>query len=240
MSAATNEMVVQWKGVAGHSVSAGTLKAGTVVFKGVMAMMIAGVVYNAGDPTSLLTAIAGADANGGLKVWARQSNVRLQIAGGTSKALGVTVTFANAGYIDVVLQQATDGGGLTTSTAAAAAEALRAHGLARRLIRVAYTGTGAGLTATTAATAVPVLRLLGWSSKTYGDAASVADQAIEMEFKTGIALAAAAADAPTRAQLGSKVRVADNLTVGSVLGPLDPAACLIDVDAQGNPWIKVG
>lgn len=239
MSAATNEMVVQWKGTAGHSVSQGTLKAGTVLFKGVMAMMIAGVVYNAGDPTSLLTAIAGADANGGLKVWARQSNVRLQIVGGTSKALGVTVSYANAGYIDVVLQQATDGGGLTTSTAAAAAEALRAHGLARRLIRVAYTGTGAGLTATTTATTVPVLRLLGWSSKTYGDAASVADQAIEMEFKTGIALAAPAADAPTRAQLGSHVRVADNITAGSVLGPLDPSAQLVDVDSGGNPYIKI-
>ena len=90
-------------------------------------------------------------------------------------------------------------------------------------------------------TAVPQVKLLGWSSKTYGDAASVADQPIEMEFKTGVAQAVAnGSDAPTRAMVGGQVTVTDDVTVSAAYDPFALQAELVDVTASGYPYIRVG
>ena len=135
------------------------LPAGVVLWKGSFVMLVGNKLYpfeaamNTATLPTKFTSIPGADANGGFVTYAKQQNVFIQLVGGVSKTLGVTVVYT-ANTVTVVVQLGTDGGGAVTSTAQAVVDAILAHATASRLIRIGATGTGLGLPVVTAATAV--------------------------------------------------------------------------------------
>lgn len=98
-------------------------------------------------------AVAGADADGGFRVIAKEPNVKLQIANGAT----TSVTVTQSTTFKVILLTAD----VATVTAAVALQALLANAQVRELIDAHYTGTGAGLIAVFAATQAPFVRLLG-------------------------------------------------------------------------------
>lgn len=100
-------------------------------------------------------AVAGADANGGLRVIAHQPNVQFQIS--TAVALSVQTTIVSNKWVVIVKADA------TAHTANDVELAIRAHAHARELIDIVHTGSGAGLIALLAAADVPHVRLVGVS-----------------------------------------------------------------------------
>lgn len=104
-------------------------------------------------------AVAGADADGGLRVIAKEPNVKLQVANGAS----AIVTVTNSTTFKLIFLTAP----VATATAADAVQYLLGNADAAKLIAVTYTGTGAGLIAAAAATEVPFVRLLGVAAGEY-------------------------------------------------------------------------
>ena len=239
--ALSNEIAVTFKGGPGISRTAATLATGKRLLKGALSMMVAGKVYPVGALTALALSLPGADADGGILVWSPQHRVRIALTGGTSQTLALTSITFGASTIDISIKLTTDGADAVTTTGAELAAFIRNHGLLSQILRVAARGTGASICAVATVTAVPQVKLLGWSSKTYGDAASVADQPIEMEFKTGVAQAVAnGSDAPTRAMVGGQVTLTDDVTCAAAFDPFALQAELVDVTASGYPYIRVG
>jgi len=210
------------------------IKAGVKLFHGGLSMAVGGVgnkLLSGASLAALATTIAGADANGGLVVRARQPSVRVQLLGGVSKSLGVNVVFGAT--IDVVIQQATDGGGVTTNTALEAANAVRAHALANSLVAIKHTGTGAGLTATAAAGAVAHIAFLGAAAQTYDASAALADKTLDLPdgiFEQGTYLClGASGDEPSMP--GALVGLAD-CTCKKTLDPLDFVAPMVGFEGS--------
>lgn len=238
--ALSNEIAVTYKGGPGISRTAGTLASGKRLLKGGLSMQVAGKVYPVGALTSLALSLPGADANGGILVWSPQHRVRIALTGGTSQTLALTSITFGASTLDISIKLSTDNADAVTTPGTVLAAFIRTHGVLSQLLRVAPRGTGASICAVATITAVPQVTLLGWASKTYGDAASVADQTVEMEFKTGVAQAQAnGSDAPTRAMIGGQVTVTDDVMVSAALDPFGLQAELVDVDASGYPYIRV-
>ena len=137
MSFATNEMISSGMVFQSELPTQKPLAAGQRVLKGTLGFMVGGEVYRAStfSTTPLSAAIltvAGADANGGVLVYATQANVRYtQITGGANKTLGVSVAYG-ASTVDVTVQLATNGGGTSTSTAADVVGAITGHAVAGR------------------------------------------------------------------------------------------------------------
>lgn len=155
--------------------AAGTTYAASVHgYLGAMTISVDGTPRPAVSGTSmaaLCTNYPGADADGGMYLSARTANVTLQLLGGTSKTLGVaSITYGST--IAIVIQQATDGGGLVTSTANDTVNLIRGNAETDRLLRAKATGTGAGLTATTGATTIAFITLLGVANQEF-DASQV-------------------------------------------------------------------
>ena len=239
--AASNEYSIQWKGSAGPGRSCGTLLQAKKVLKGALAMAVNGVAQPLLSGSNLIAkclTVAGADADGGVVLRALRRGVRIVFAGGQSKSLGVSV--AVGANTDVTVQLATDNASAVTSTAADVVGAIRGHAMANSLLVAQATGTGAGLAAAVAATAVPFIMVLGWASKSYGDAGSGSDQSIEMLFYTGTAqLAPKANDAPVRAGIGGPCWLEDDITCRATPVAIDLTATLADVDSAGYPYIEV-
>ena len=239
--ALSNEIAVTYKGGPGISRTANTLATAKRVLKGALSMLVAGKVYPVGALTTLALSLPGADADGGILVWSPQHRVRIALTGGTSQTLALTSITFGATYVDISIKLSTDNADAVTTTGTALAAFLRNHGLLSKILRVAARGTGASICAVATITAVPQVTLLGWASKTYGDAASQSDQTIEMEFKTGIAQAApASGDAPTRAMVGGMVTLTDDVTCAAAYDPFALQAELVDVTTSGYPYIRVG
>lgn len=239
--AASNEFSIQWKGSAGPGRGCGTLLAAKKLYKGALAMAVNGVAQPLLSGTSLIAkcaTVAGADDNGGVILRALRRGVRIVFAGGTSKTLGVSVSVgANS---DVTVQLGTDNANAVTSTGAEVVNAIRGHAMAAGLLVAQATGTGAGLAAAVAATAVPFIMVLGWASKSYGDAGSGSDQSIEMLFYTGTAMAGPkSSDAPARAAIGGPCWLEDDVTCRATPVAIDLTATLADVDSSGYPYIEV-
>ena len=220
------------------------LPAGVVLWKGSFVMLVGNKLYpfeaamnTAALPTKF-TSIAGADANGGFVVYSKQQNVSIQLVGGVSKTLGVTISYA-ANTVTVVVQLGTDGGGAVTSTAQAVVDAILAHATASRLIRIGATGTGLGLPVVTAATAVVKVVLLGFSQKTLDNSSGVTDVVGRYQFSTGIGeVQNSATDPIDRTMVGGLVALADNGAVKATLGALTYDVRLIDV-SDGLRYVNV-
>jgi len=106
------------------------------------------VTVNNGGPLP----VAGADANGGLRIIAKQPGIRFVL----TDAVGITITVVNGGDITVTAPVA-------SATAAVVRDALLANAQTAPLIDVAYTGTGAGLVLAFAIAAVPHVVMYGIS-----------------------------------------------------------------------------
>lgn len=241
---AQNELTVLWyQSSGGFTRRATSLAANTNIFRGSLAISVNGVATSLVSGTALnalSTTIAGADANGGLVFRSNQANVRVTTHGGTSQALGVFVSFANAGFVDIIIQQSTDGGGVVTSTAANVANAIRQHGLADELVHVVTTGTGAGLTVTTGTTAINQLVLLGAADETY---INLTGSAIprNMGFKMGkLRTVGLTGDVPVATNIGGLVTlVDDSYTIAATLDPMAFTARLIDIDFATVPYVNL-
>lgn len=103
--------------------------------------------------------VAGSDANGGLRVIAKQPNVRFSnTVSGAGTAITVTVEDAGS-TLDVLV---------TCNTGVVARDAQRAilaHAQAASLVDVAFTGTGGSAVSNFGtATAVPFVRPYGWAT----------------------------------------------------------------------------
>ena len=117
------------------------------------------------------TTFAGADADGGVVLRAREPGVTVQFAAGISKTLGVT-SITYGATIDVLIQQGTDGAAATTNTAEQMCNLIRGNAELNKLLAVKATGTGAGLTATKAATAIACISLKGIPERRIDNSAS--------------------------------------------------------------------
>lgn len=107
---------------------------------------------NNGGPLS----IAGADANGGIRVLGREGNLRFAIVTGGTVPV-VTIAEGSGGFTDVIVTQA------NTTIAKDTYLALQAHARSRELVQAWYTGTGAGVAGTQALTPPPWVRVVGVS-----------------------------------------------------------------------------
>lgn len=242
---ATNELLLEYKdGITSFSRRGFTILAQKKIYKGALAMMVNGKLQPLVSGTALKAVsltIAGADANGGLVVYSKQTNVRVQLLAGNSKTLGVTVSLANAGIVDVIIQQGTDNAGATTSTASQTVDLIRASALVSKLISVAATGTGAGLTATAGPATAPFITLMGMAMETVDNAASGTDLSYELVCTAGIICCnGKSGDVPTNAMIGSEVVFVDDAkSVASTHDLFSLTGTLIDVEKSGNIYVRV-
>lgn len=230
--ATTNEITTVFNSLNAKEVHLYNLGAGQKILKGTIGISVNGVVYVPGSQFSQYLSAPGADGNGGLLVWTPQANVRYsQLTGGVNKTLGVSVSYG-VNVIDVIVQLATDGAGVSTSTANAVVAAVSAHATAATLVRLLPTGSGNGLASAFAAAAVPVVFIAGVALNTYDNSASPsAINGFDMSFHKGdsIMLATLSSDAPTSAMIGSKMAVIDNITVRATVTFGDLTVLLSDI-----------
>jgi hypothetical protein len=105
--------------------------------------------------------VPGADANGGLRLIAKQDGVRYVQQGSGAGTAVTSITITDTGttrqiYVSMNL----------SATAATVARALLAHAEAASLVDVAFTGTGGGIVAdigTATPESVPFVRPYGWA-----------------------------------------------------------------------------
>jgi len=158
--------------------------------------------------------IAGADADGGLRVIAKMPKVRLTVTRGAG-ANNLTILYTSGTNVDILV---------TLTNAATAQDAhllIRSHADAMRYIDCNYTGNGGGVAGAQSAVAVPYVRLYGISqgevqnSDASNDLAfTEGDQAEVCEYGMFKIAASAALDVPATAFL------ADNQTVQPLAAPL--------------------
>jgi hypothetical protein len=111
--------------------------------------------------------VAGADANGGLRVIAHQPNVQFAITADTDLSVETVVSGGKWAVIvraDVTAHSAND-----------VERAVRGHAHARELIDIAHTGTGAGLVALFVAADAPHVRIAGVARAEVDASSEVAD-----------------------------------------------------------------
>ena len=239
--ATTNEMTTVFQGLEIKEVHLYTIGTSQKILKGTLAVSVNGVAYVAGNHTSQYLQVPGVDANGALLVWAPQANVRYsQITGGLNKTLGVSVVYS-ASFIDVIVQLATDGAGVSTSTAQAVVNAIMAHGTASTLVRPIAQGTGLGLASAFVAALVPVVFIAGVALNTYENTTPAAITFPAMVFHRGggIMLAGLSADAPTSAMIGSRMAIVDNITVRATVGFADLTVVLRDITPEGKTFFEI-
>lgn len=107
--------------------------------------------------------VAGADANGGLRIIAKQPSVQFQIINGAA----LTIEVSDPGPLRLVSVVCP----VVSTTANAVAAALRANTDVALLLDVAPTGTGAGFVAAFAAATIPWVRILGLASNAFDSSA---------------------------------------------------------------------
>lgn len=239
--ATTNEMTTAFQGLEIKEVHLSSIGTSQKILKGTLAVSVNGVAYVAGNHTSQYLQVPGADANGALLVWTPQANVRYsQITGGINRSLGVSVVYS-ASVIDVIVQLATDGAGVSTSTAQAVVNAIMAHASASYLVRAIAQGTGLGLASAFTAVLMPVVFVAGISLNTYDNASVAAVTGVPMVFHRGggIMLAGLSADAPTSAMIGSRMAIVDNITVRATVGFADLTVVLRDITPEGKTFFEI-
>lgn len=202
---------------------AGTLATAKRIYLGALAMAVDGVaqpVVSGASMAALCTLIAGADANGGVYLSARDGNVRVEfLTGGNNRTFGIIVAYGST--TDISIQLDTDGGGVATTTAKTLCDKLRAHAEANRYLRCKPQGTGASATAAAAIGAVKHICLLGANQQQQLDNSDgVADLALLPShcFAVGTyGVLAAANNAPT---VNGEGWLSDDFTVTKVDDPL--------------------
>lgn len=107
--------------------------------------------------------VAGADADGGLRIIAKQPSVQFQIINGAA----LTIEVSDPGPLRLVSVVCP----VASTTANAVAAALRANTDAALLLDVAPTGTGAGFVAAFAAATIPWVRILGLALNAFDSSA---------------------------------------------------------------------
>lgn len=238
--AVNNEVICGWNQLPERTVNADTIRAQTIIYKGHMAMRVGGVITSLNNGFSTLNGFMlihpGSGINGQLIIYALQHNVRYIQLGGVSQTLGVSVVFSNS-TTDVIVQLGTDGGGNPTSTAVQVRNAILAHALASKLLRIQYNGSG---NATTSATVgvdplpVPHFYLIGVAEETYDNAASLTNTTMRMRFNQGVVdVATTQLDPVTLAMTGGMVGIFDSVTVRATPQPLDYQVKLIDISTNG-------
>lgn len=241
--AATNEITNLYQGLGIKELHLSSIGQSQKIYKGTLAIAVNGVAYVAGSHTAQYLPVPGADANGALLVWSPQANVRYsQVTGGNNKTLGVSVVTSST-FVDVVVQLATDGAGVSTSTAQAVVGAVMSHGFASYLVRPIAQGTGSGIASAFTAALVPVACVAGVALDTYDNAAVAAVVEMPMVFHRGggIMLAGLSSDAPSSAMIGSRVAIVDNVTVKATIGFGDLTVILRDImPEQGVAFFEIG
>lgn len=249
MSFAQNELIGQWEKFPNRTVLSGALAAGQRLFKGSMCAIANGLVYQASDfatgkpLASLPLQVPSAAGVGILGVYSNQENIRYQqVVSGTNTPLSVSVAWLPGNTtIDVVVNLATDGGGVVTSTLATVMNAILAHGIASKLLRVYPFLAGAGISTSLAPTAVPQINLLGIAEDTYDNLAGGSTLFQNMGFTRGIIrLAGLATDVPTQAMVGGDVAIVDNTTVQATVNSSSLTLKLANVTPDGAIfcWIE--
>lgn len=189
---------------------------------------------------TLCTLISGADANGNLILRATESNVRLTLLAGTSTSLGVTVSYANAGFVDVIVQTVSSMGTIS-STANDVVNAIRANGTASQYLHVIASGTGASIVVATTATGIVHLLLLGAAEETYFNTTG-STITTNMVFYTGrlANCVGKTGDVPGIANVGAEVTlVDDSFTLAATLDPMAFTGRLKDVDFSGRLTVEI-
>lgn len=161
-------------------------------------------------------AVAGADANGGFRVIAKQPNVKFQVANGAAPLVTVT----ESTIYKIVLLTAP----VASATAAECVQYVTANAEANKLIDLTYTGTGAGLIAVAAATLAPWVRVLGLFAGEY-DASDTtgSDVAVDQyDYAAQIMIGSLGLvnDTTTPAIAGQDAWISDNVTATGNWAPL--------------------
>lgn len=193
---------------------ASLLLTAVTLWKGAVAMQVDGKAQKPVTGTAMAAKCllaAGADANGGSYMSARQNKVRVKV----TSAAAEKIVIARGATIDIDVQYNNG-----TSTAATIAQLVDGHAVASRLLRWKAQGTGASSPAAMAFTAVPYISLLGATDARYDNGAGVADLALEAPagfFGVGL-YRMTTSDAPA---LPSICAVSDENTIKQTIDPLD-------------------
>lgn len=176
--------------------------------------------------------IAGADANGGLRVIAKIPAVTISVTNGGAYAVALSKTDHSIAITAVVASE----------TAASLVARLMGDARIARMIEVTYTGTGAGLIAAVGSTGVPYVRWLGMASFEYDNSANASTDtalpAAYQEFSYGEHWIL---QGTVNAQSYSPgpVAITDDSTAQVILEPLKPTLNCVDWSAQRGLLIDI-
>lgn len=200
-----------------------TLLASVTLWRGAVAMQVDGKAQKPVTGTAMAAKCllaAGADANGGSYMSARQNKVRVKV----TSAAAEKIVIAWGATIDIDVQYNNG-----TSTAATIAQLVAGHSVASRLLRWKAQGTGASSPAAQAFTAVPYISLLGVGADRYENAANVTDLTLAAPdgfFGVGI-YRMSTEDAPA---LPSVVAFSDESLIKQTIDPLDILAPCVGIE----------
>lgn len=188
-------------------------------------------------------AVAGADANGGLRLIARTKRVTFTIVDAMVTGVDLQLQYNASGDLDIVANTT-----VASMSAIKLANAIRAHAIIRQLVDVNYTGTGGGFVAAFSTAAVPFVGIAGICKKTVDNSADTSNDLdvsssnfYPMEFDLGspYMVPAASTAAPAAANVGGIVSIADDWTLSTVLKPLQVALPLVDFSPEFGPAVDL-
>ncbi len=212
----TGDILPRWHqgiGPSRHN-RASLLLAATTLYKGAIAMQVDGKAQKPVTGTAMAAKCllaAGADANGGSYMSARQNKVRVKV----TSAAAEKIVIAWGATIDIDVQYNNG-----TSTAATIAQLVAGHSIASRLLRWKAQGTGASSPAAMAFTAVPYISVLGVADARYDNGAGGTDLTLSAPagfFGVGL-FGVSTSDAPA---LPSICALSDENTIKQTIDPLD-------------------
>jgi len=170
--------------------------------------------------------IAGADANGGLRAFAKAPNIYFVITtSGTTPVVSVVLP-TGAGQPGVAVTCA------NTTTAAEIAQAVMGNAAARELMQIYFTGNGSTAAGQITTTTLPYYRLAGWAKREYDNSADTSNdlavsEVIELDTGKGF-MANDTTDAASANDVGGMVSVLDDQTIQRGQHPLTLKAFLFD------------
>jgi hypothetical protein len=246
MSFATTEYVTQFLGAPGVTCHGYVLPAGQRLYKGTLVANGDGKVYPASTVVSpnplfgrVLTVTGG--GTGVLYLYSPFANVYYsQVVSGNNTPLSVGVSWLpNSSALSIIVNLATDSGGAATSTASNVAQALWAHPIAAKYLRI-NTNLALGAMTALTSTRVPQFTILGIADETYDNAAGVTDVTLSMRFVKGaVKLLGLATDLPIAGMSGGEVAVVDNITVKATIADNDLTLPLVEVAPDGGIYCRI-
>lgn len=185
--------------------------------------------------------VAGADANGGIRVIGKVPKLGYKQTISGAGALTVTMSYTELGFKVCVIVSAP-----AATTAQSIAVAVQSS-IASTYCDITYTGTGAGVAVTSTAAAVPFVRIAGIAKNEYDNGSNAStDLAVTdiIDLDTGIVfMDIDATDPVTENDRGAMVSILDDQTIAGSQVALQLNAFLFDwqplhAGAQG-PCIRI-